>query len=279
MFELIVVLYNMTYSDSPTINSLNKLLTSDFFPEIQKVLIFDNSDQATQPNGLEARFTYQHSQENVGLAKAYNYAIKQREQKTEWLVTLDQDTQLTNAYLKEMLLKARTLPEKVVAIAPVIMDQQQQISPVRSDTLRPLHKELPQSDQIFSSDIMVINSGTAVRIDFLLQINGYNEEFPLDYLDHWLSWKIFAEQRQLYNLNTILQHELSVLHYEEQMKISRYQSILQAEYNYYLKYASNLFSTYRKQLFLRSCKQFLTGKINYGRMTFNFLTTGGNNGN
>lgn len=268
MFELIVVLYNMTYSDSPTINSLNKLLTSDFFPEIQKVLIFDNSDQATQPNGLEARFTYQHSQENVGLAKAYNYAIKQREQKTEWLVTLDQDTQLTNAYLKEMLLKAKTLPEKVVAIAPVIMDQQQQISPVRSDTLRPLHKELPQGDQVFSSDIMVINSGTAIRIDFLLQINGYNEEFSLDYLDHWLSWKIFAEQRQLYSLKTILQHELSVLHYAEQMKISRYQSILQAEYNYYFKYASNLFSTYRKQLFFRSCKQFLTGKINYGRLTF-----------
>lgn len=270
MFELIVVLYNMTYSDSPTINSLNKLLTSDFFPEIQKVLIFDNSDQVAQPSGLEARFVYQHSQENVGLAKAYNYAIKQRGQKTEWLLTLDQDTQLTNAYLKEMLLKARTLPEKVVAIAPVIMDQQQQISPVRSDTLRPLHKELPQSDQIFSSDIMVINSGTAIRIDFLLQINGYNEEFPLDYLDHWLSWKIFAEQRQLYNLKTILQHELSVLHYEE-LSVERYQSILRNEAIFYNEFNVRLLRDYHRQLFVRGMKQVFLRRFSMAKITFSFL--------
>ncbi|OJG46761.1 hypothetical protein RV04_GL000008 [Enterococcus hermanniensis] len=269
----------MTYSESPTINSLNTLLTSDCFPEIQQVLIFDNSNQATQPRDLATRFVYQHSEENVGLAKAYNYAIKQRNPKTEWLVTLDQDTQLTNAYLKELLSKAKTLPETVVALAPVVMDQQQQISPVRSDTLRPLHKELPKGDQIFSKNIMVINSGTAIRMAFLLQIAGYNEEFPLDYLDHWLSWKIFSEQKQLYSLKSVLQHELSVLNYAEQMTVSRYQAILRAEYSYYLKYASNLLPAYRKQLFLRSCKQFLTGKINYGRLTFNFLITGGNNGN
>ncbi|WP_427813871.1 glycosyltransferase [Enterococcus sp. 22-H-5-01] len=270
MFELIVVLYNMTYSDSPTINSLNKLLTSDFFPEIQKVLIFDNSDQVAQPSGLEARFVYQHSQENVGLAKAYNYAIKQRGQRTEWLLTLDQDTQLTNAYLKEMLLKAKTLPEKVVAIAPVIMDQQQQISPVRSDALRPLHKELPQSDQIFSSDIMVINSGTAIRIDFLLQINGYNEKFPLDYLDHWLSWKIFAEQRQLYNLKTILQHELSVLHYEE-LSVERYQSILRNEAIFYNEFNVRLLRDYHRQLFVRGMKQVFLRRFSIAKITFSFL--------
>lgn len=278
MFDIVIVLYQMTYSESSTITSLNKLLAFEAFPEINQILIFDNSEKTTQPQELNERFEYFHSKTNVGLAKAYNQAIQQSKPEVNWLVTLDQDTLLTSEYLHELLKTSQASPESVVAIAPVIQDQDQQISPVRSDILRPLHNALPLGGQTYSNDVMVINSGTAIRMDFLQAIGGYNLAFPLDYLDHWLSWRIFTERKQLAILKTSLQHELSVLNYAASMNLARYKAILSAEKCYYSFYQTKLFSKYRRQLFLRGCKQLVTGKFSYGKFTLKYYFSGGNDG-
>lgn len=279
LFEVVVVLYNMTFSESPTIISLNQLLASGAFPEIRKILIFDNSEQGTEPVELEGRFIYYHSKKNVGLAQAYNYALDQSNDDTEWLMTLDQDTKLTKEYLSELISTSSELSETVAAVAPIVTDNERQISPVRSDTLRPLHTELPKKDRVYSKDIMVINSGTALRIKFLNEIDGYNLLFPLDYLDHWLCWRIFVEEKQINILSNELQHTLSVLDYANHMNLYRYQAILSAEKCYYSLYNTQLLPQYRRQLLLRGCKQILTGRFNYGKMTFEFLISGGKNGN
>jgi glycosyltransferase involved in cell wall biosynthesis len=279
LFEVVVVLYNMTFSESPTIMSLNQLLASGAFPEIRKILIFDNSEQGTEPVELEGRFIYYHSKKNVGLAQAYNYALDQSNDDTEWLMTLDQDTKLTKEYLSELISTSSELSETVAAVAPIVTDNERQISPVRSDTLRRLHTELPKKDRVYSKDIMVINSGTALRIKFLNEIDGYNLLFPLDYLDHWLCWRIFVEEKQINILSNELQHTLSVLDYANHMNLYRYQAILSAEKCYYSLYNTQLLPQYRRQLLLRGCKQILTGRFNYGKMTFEFLISGGKNGN
>ncbi len=279
MFEVVVVLYNMTFSESPTIMSLNQLLASGAFPEIRKILIFDNSEQGTEPVELEGRFIYYHSKKNVGLAQAYNYALDQSNDDTEWLMTLDQDTKLTKEYLSELISTSSELSETVAAVAPIVTDNERQISPVRSDTLRPLHTELPEKDRVYSKDIMVINSGTAIRTIFLRKLGGYNIHFPLDYLDHWLCWRIFNEHQQIYILSNELEHQLSVLDYKNHMNLSRYLAIIQAEKCYYYLYNKQLLPQYRRQLLLRGCKQFLTGRFNYGKLTFEFLISGGKNGN
>jgi glycosyltransferase involved in cell wall biosynthesis len=279
LFEVVVVLYNMTFSESPTIMSLNQLLASGAFPEIRKILIFDNSEQGTEPVELEGRFIYYHSKKNVGLAQAYNYALDQSNDDTEWLMTLDQDTKLTKEYLSELISTSSELSETVAAVAPIVTDNERHISPGRSDTLRPLHTELPKKDRVYSKDIMVINSGTALRIKFLNEIDGYNLLFPLDYLDHWLCWRIFVEEKQINILSNELQHTLSVLDYANHMNLYRYQAILSAEKCYYSLYNTQLLPQYRRQLLLRGCKQILTGRFNYGKMTFEFLISGGKNGN
>lgn len=279
MFEVVVVLYNMTFSESPTIISLNQLLASGAFPEIRKILIFDNSEQGTEPVELEGRFIYYHSKKNVGLAQAYNYALDQSNDDTEWLMTLDQDTKLTKEYLSELISTSSELSETVAAVAPIVTDNERQISPVRSDTLRPLHTELPEKDRVYSKDIMVINSGTAIRTIFLRKLGGYNIHFPLDYLDHWLCWRIFSEHQQIYILSNELEHQLSVLDYKNHMNLSRYLAIIQAEKCYYYLYNKQLLPQYRRQLLLRGCKQILTGRFNYGKLTFEFLISGGKNGN
>lgn len=279
LFEVVVVLYNMTFSESPTIISLNQLLASGAFPEIRKILIFDNSEQGTEPVELEGRFIYYHSKKNVGLAQAYNYALDQSNDDTEWLMTLDQDTKLTKEYLSELISTSSELSETVAAVAPIVTDNERQISPVRSDTLRPLHTELPKKNRVYSKDIMVINSGTAIRTIFLRKLGGYNIHFPLDYLDHWLCWRIFNEHQQIYILSNKLEHQLSVLDYKNHMNLSRYLAIIQAEKCYYYLYNKQLLPQYRRQLLLRGCKQILTGRFNYGKLTFEFLISGGKNGN
>lgn len=279
LFEVVVVLYNMTFSESPTIISLNQLLASGAFPEIRKILIFDNSEQGTEPVELEGRFIYYHSKKNVGLAQAYNYALDQSNDDTEWLMTLDQDTKLTKEYLSELISTSSELSETVAAVAPIVTDNERQISPVRSDTLRPLHTELPKKNRVYSKDIMVINSGTAIRTIFLRELGGYNIHFPLDYLDHWLCWRIFNEHQQIYILSNELEHQLSVLDYKNHMNLSRYLAIIQAEKCYYYLYNKQLLPQYRRQLLLRGCKQILTGRFNYGKLTFEFLISGGKNGN
>lgn len=279
LFEVVVVLYNMTFSESPTIISLNQLLASGAFPKIRKILIFDNSEQGTEPVELEGRFIYYHSKKNVGLAQAYNYALDQSNDDTEWLMTLDQDTKLTKEYLSELISTSSELSETVAAVAPIVTDNERQISPVRSDTLRPLHTELPKKDRVYSKDIMVINSGTAIRTIFLRKLGGYNIHFPLDYLDHWICWRIFNEHQQIYILSNELEHQLSVLDYKNHMNLSRYLAIIQAEKCYYYLYNKQLLPQYRRQLLLRGCKQFLTGRFNYGKLTFEFLISGGKNGN
>ena len=92
-----------------------------------------------------------------------------------------------------------------------------------------------------------------------MQLGGFNTQFPLDFLDHWLFFEIFQQQKSVYVLESKLQHELSVLHYES-MTTKRYQSILKAEKNYYQNYETQQLDNHRKQLLKRTLKQWVKVK-------------------
>ncbi|MBV7389849.1 MULTISPECIES: glycosyltransferase [Enterococcus] len=270
MFNIVVVLYGVTYQESTTVNSLKHLLSKKSYPELAEIILFDNSPKTYCPNDLPAQFTYMHSEENVGLAKAYNYALNFSKDKIDWLITFDQDTVVTAEYLALMIENQKQVSDTIVAIAPIIQNGEQQISPVSSNTLRPLKEKKIAPNQIYLQNIMVINSGTAVKVEFLKEINGYNEEFPLDYLDHWLSWEIFAEGKEIEIIDTDLQHDLSVLNYQ-QVSLVRYQSILNAETKYFSKYQTKLAKTYSKQLLLRVMKHLIKGRFSFAKLTFRYF--------
>ncbi|GCF93932.1 glycosyl transferase family 2 [Enterococcus florum] len=265
MFDIVIVLYGMTYKESPTIRSLSELLAKASIPEISRILVFDNSETAVPLTQLDHRFVYYHSDENVGLAKAYNFAW--RSMSAQWLITLDQDTVLTIEYFRELSQEIKNIPENCAAAAPVVCDREKQISPVFSNTVRPLHGNLPQADTCYRENIMVINSGLAVSKRYLDSIEGYNEEFPLDYLDHWFCWRMFEEKQNLQILKVKLFHQLSVLDLSS-LNEKRYTSIIKAEKKFYFTYAQHLKGRYRKQLLLRCIKQIITGKFNFARITW-----------
>lgn len=280
MLELVIVLYKMTYLESETIQSLQHLLTENNFLKITKIHIFDNSPNAFPAEGLDKRFEYYHSPENIGLAKAYNFILKKLQPETNWLLTLDQDTSLTAVYLQEVMAASQKKDDSVVLIAPLIFDQKQQISPVTAKSLRPLTEKLPRSNEIYQEGIMVINSGALVKRDFLTEIDGYNEAFPLDYLDHWLCWKVFDRNKKIAIIDAALQHQLSVLE-KQYISLNRYQAILKVESEFYQNYQLELLGEYRKQLMLRMLKHLAKGKFSFSWVTLKeFLQTlGDDHGN
>ena len=44
---------------------------------------------------------------------------------------------------------------------------------------------------------MAINSGTVITAETLRWLEGFSEEFPLDYLDHWFFYQLNQAKKRL----------------------------------------------------------------------------------
>jgi GT2 family glycosyltransferase len=259
---MVVVLYKQKPEESKTFLTLKQTFFSkNKGLENIELILYDNSPVKQLFNPLPymgIHISYVHDPRNLGIVTAYNHAWKiAKENGSQWLLLLDHDTELTNSYVSEVL----NLPEmsaNVVAVVPKINSENKMISPVYSNSLRPLKEERPK-DGLQEQQVMAINSGALIRIDFLNEIGGFNENFPLDYLDHWLFYHIYAKGRKVWLLDVTLEHELSVMDYNR-VSLKRYQSILNSEMSFYQNYKKDLFPSYRKQLAKRFLKQILTVK-------------------
>jgi GT2 family glycosyltransferase len=259
---IIIVIYKITSENSSTFLSLLNVIDKKDTDGLS-IIVYDNSpeNQKQQFQSLQfERFpiSYYHDPRNLGIATAYNYAWSiAKENGSQWLLLLDHDTNLTDAYINEVL-NLPNLAGDVAAFVPKIRSENTMISPVYSHSLRPLKEKRPKKG-LQEQPVMAINSGALIQIDFLNEIGGFNEKFPLDYLDHWLFFEIYAKGKKVWLLDVILEHELSVMDYRR-VSLKRYQSILNSEMTFYKNYKKDLFPSYRKQLAKRFLKQVLTVK-------------------
>jgi GT2 family glycosyltransferase len=257
---IVVVFYQQAIEESKTFQTLKQSL----FPigsQLTELVLYDNSPEeqefpAHKYEGIP--ITYFHDSRNLGIATAYNYALAAaRKNGSEWLLLLDHDTELTAEYMQQVM----NLEEKnghISAVVPKINSESQLISPVYSHSLRPLQGEKPVPG-IQDKPVMAINSGALIRVDFLNEIGGFNEDFPLDYLDHWLFHEVYAKGYKVRLLDVILEHELSVMDYSR-VSLARYQSILESEIKFFKNYQQDLYKSYRMQMAKRFLKQVLTVK-------------------
>lgn len=259
---MVVVLYKLKPEESKTFQTLKQIIEfkNGSFKEIELIL-YDNSPTKHDFTPLHyegIHITYYHDPRNLGIAAAYNYAWSvAKGNNSKWLLLLDHDTELTQEYFHSIH-NLSDIPEKVVAIVPKINSENMMISPVYSDTLRPLKEERPTAG-VQDRSVMAINSGALLSVDFINEMNGFNEDFALDYLDHWIFFKIYEKERKVLLLDVSLEHELSVLDYTR-VSLQRYQSILDSEVKFYRNYKKELFPKYRIQLGKRFLKQVLTVK-------------------
>ncbi|RTR36405.1 glycosyltransferase [Robertmurraya yapensis] len=256
---IVIVLYKVKVTQSTTLNTLMNVLMNDRYEDIN-VVIYDNGPENQQQLIVDKwkeniRFSYTSDPRNRGISEAYNYAYAAaKKNNSEWLLLLDHDTAITNEYFDELINK-QNVNANVAAVVPRIISEEIMISPVYSDTLRPLIGDKP-TEGLQERPIMAINSGALIRLPFLDKIGGFTKEFQLDYLDHWLFHKIFEKGYTVLVLNSILEHELSVLDYKR-VSLQRYKSIIDSEFHFYKNYKKNLYKAYKKQLFKRLIKQVL----------------------
>ncbi|MDR3725097.1 MAG: glycosyltransferase [Terracidiphilus sp.] len=227
----ILVLYNGALETSETYRTLiASAHNASLDPPL--IAVYDNSPLRQVNGDEEARlFAYKHDPSNSGIAVAYNWALDLAQSYGfSWLLLLDEDTQLPSSFWGSLLGVADLYDANlfIAAIVPFVKDGLAEISPrrVRFGRLSPLHK---QSPSLVECEVTAINSGSAIRVSFVQLLGGFNPDYRLDYLDHWLFRQLYAQGKRVALSGSVLKHDLSVSDYRKKVSQSRYRSILTAE--------------------------------------------------
>ena len=129
----VIVLYGMAPEDSPAFRSLIEARTRLSEASVL-ILVWDNSPSWQFNQHLADNVLYCHDARNPGLAAAYNHAIEIAiQQRSDWLITLDQDTTVPPDYLVRMASASQSYASRldVGAIVPQIAVGRKRLSPYR----------------------------------------------------------------------------------------------------------------------------------------------------
>ena len=243
---VILVLYCTKAEDSPAYRELDAAMQRT--PAMAKRLtwmICDNSPYLQPPPPAFAGL-YVQDLMNAGLAKRYNLALQRASAEGyDWLLLLDQDTQLSEGYLSEILLLSTTLQDSknIVAIVPKLVQRDQMLSPHLPLTFY-WHKPEPiglAHAGVLAPRVQAFNSGALLRTSALRAIGGFPEHFWLDYLDHATFYRLQAAGGKIFLMQAKLEHALStnpVVRAREASVGQREANILKASRDYYWFYGS-----------------------------------------
>jgi GT2 family glycosyltransferase len=234
----IVVVYRQRPGESTSLTTLEETLRRATTPSLRvSILVADNTPGGQRPGSLSDGIEYRPYPENPGLAVPYNEALATaRDQGFDWLLTLDQDTQLPPDFLDSMVSCATLYAQDtcVAAVVPRIVDVGRPISPFRfvggflpmvlTDPiagLAPLHAS-------------ALNSASLLRVASLEAIGGYDLSFPLHNSDTRLYQRLDkAGYRLAVADGVIVPHELSILRREERISPERYRYMLSDERDFW----------------------------------------------
>ncbi|QDK70473.1 glycosyltransferase [Lactococcus protaetiae] len=252
-----MVAYSKKFTDTTSFNQLN-----NFDSSVKKqlnLIIFDNgienfTDEKLPDDFASVSYQFNTDKNERGTRIAYQYALTNMHD--SWLMLLDDDTLLTENYVKDLLTEMSTAV--VDAFCPQIFDEKIQISPTDSETIENLY--FPKKPGIYTENITGISSGLVLSKKFMTEIDGFTKEFPLDYLDHWIFWQLRQHKKRIKIIDEKIQHQLSVQHLTGLSK-ERFAKIFTAEYHYYQHYQPEQLYSIRKKYGKMMVKGWLKGNI------------------
>jgi GT2 family glycosyltransferase len=241
----IVVRYKTPIEQSQTLRSLSEAFSST--PEIlgsYDVLLWDNSPVPLEDPQLSFPFRYNFSDQNLGVAGAYNGALAHAESiGTPWLLLLDQDTTVTAHYLLRMLGYAKEVEsdQSIATIVPFVRSHDSLFSPRKFGRLIRSHLIPPPVSGVYREDAYAANSGTMMRTAALRAVGGYSEEFWLDFSDIYIFHALHRQGKYMYIAGDLeLSHSLASMNFDQEMGLERYRNFLAAENAYLAQYRSSL---------------------------------------
>jgi len=252
----IVVLYKMTFDQSPSVSSLLKAISEDgALAKAIDLMVCDNTpyEQAV-PANFSGRFYRDLT--NPGLAHWYNVALRTAEQNgIPWLLRFDQDTEVTASYIAEVLAQTAALEEdrQIVAMVPKLVQNGIVCSPLTPPTYRHPRPFDKSFTGVATSELRAFNSGSILRVSALKDTGGFPEDFPLDFLDYATFTVLQSRGGRLFVLDSILKHDLSSnnVRRTDTVAVAQHRGTLIAERKFYKLYGSALDRVYRRIRLLR----------------------------
>lgn len=186
-----IVLYN------PSLEILNKSI-SEIEHIATNICLIDNcSDNIKEINQLlkkHPKIIIIKNKENLGIAKALNQLLEFANcQKSEFLLTLDQDSILKKEMLNYML---QYKNEKDVAlICPVINDLNKENRKIQSEQVLDIER--------------CITSGTLMKLKVCNKIGIFDEKMFIDYVDFDYCKRVILNKKRIIRVqNAIINHEI-----------------------------------------------------------------------
>ncbi len=229
----VMVRYEMELAASETVQGLSAALAADEeLCEAYRLLIWDNSPQPLIDPQLPVPFEYRRSERNLGVSGAYNGAMEYAlEQGMEWMLLLDQDSEVTAEFLRILLRHARALhgDARIAAIAPTVKVGAFVASP--REQLFNRSRPYPAGEcGIAPGEAGACNSGCLIRTSALQEVGGFSTDFWLDYSDVYVFHQFFLRGKRVWRAaDAELQHEMTMLDYDRLMSAWRYRNFSFAE--------------------------------------------------
>lgn len=276
---IVIVLYKLSVSESLSYKALKRNIRKFNGMEI-KVLLYNNSPE------IEIPFSNDYDvfvpQENKMLAGAYNYALSEASSEGyEWLLLLDQDTELTDEYFDKLceFLSSESSLNFDVAV-PILNKDNLTLSPESYSmhnpywTNRKITSNLMVSSLSKSEIFVAFNSASLLRVSLLNSVGGFGDEFPLDMLDHYYYYKLNKARARFFILSTVIQQNLSVLDKNNPMSINRYQIFIESNSRYARLLGIRSLISFKVRLLGRMMIQlFVSDKRQYLKYTIKQLIT------
>jgi GT2 family glycosyltransferase len=179
---------------------------------LEQVLVYDNSPGpraaiAAATDGC----TYIHDSRNGGTKAAYEQAAAMASAaEIDWLMLLDQDTSLPSGMLDAAASSLANSPDSPGALVPWVFHDKKIVSPARITllgTVRPLVRKREVSKLTRMS---AVASGSLIYVPALRAIQPLPNLLWLDYVDHWIFWRMGKLGWQIVVIDAVIQHSLSV---------------------------------------------------------------------
>jgi GT2 family glycosyltransferase len=228
----VVVLYKTRPSESVTLRALGAQM--DALAEHARrvrILLYDNTPGGCDPGPLSDGVVYEAAPKNGGIAAAYNRALDLAQmERSEWLLTLDQDTHLPPNFLSRMIELVREVDaDDVGAIVPHLSHGDRLLSPLR---IRPWGASyLPRGfTGIGSGETSALNSASMFRVRALRQIGGFDPDFWLDCQDTYVFRQLHRHGKKVQVAGDLqVKHDLSLLSTSGDISAARFRNFLHAE--------------------------------------------------
>lgn len=144
--------------------------------------VHDNSPEADPGFVSASGMIYRHCPENKGLSAAYNAAAEYASKNgIRWLLLLDQDTELSDGFLRAYVDAIGSHPDTEVFVPQVLLPDGDFLSPMRR--WKKQRRPLAAGSRYPLGRYAVINSGMCISTRLFLLSGGYNEKVWLDFSD------------------------------------------------------------------------------------------------